>query len=281
MRRDGGRLTVRLAVTRRVDADGNSSGFVVVATDVTAERETAALKEQFVSLVSHELRTPLTAVLGYLELLQDGTDPLTDEQREYLGIVERNARRQLRLVSDLLLTAQLEAGRFSITPQAMDLADVVRASIASAAHGANAAQVRLVEHVTPTPVVADALRLAQVVDNLLSNAIKFTRPGGTVAVSVQPALDGHGGGGGEGGAVLEVSDSGVGIAPDEIDQLTQRFFRASAAARGAVPGVGLGLSITKAVVEAHAGSLDIASTLGEGTTITVRLPAGPSSSSTA
>ena len=281
VRRDGGRLTVRLAVTRRVDADGNSSGFVVVATDVTAERETAALKEQFVSLVSHELRTPLTAVLGYLELLQDGTDPLTDEQREYLGIVERNARRQLRLVSDLLLTAQLEAGRFSITPQAMDLADVVRASIASAAHGANAAQVRLVEHVTPTPVVADALRLAQVVDNLLSNAIKFTRPGGTVAVSVEPDLDGHGGGGGEGGAVLEVSDSGVGIAPDEIDQLTQRFFRASAAARGAVPGVGLGLSITKAVVEAHAGSLDIASTLGEGTTITVRLPAGPSSSSTA
>lgn len=280
VRRDGGRLTVRLAVTRRVDADGNSSGFVVVATDVTAERETAALKEQFVSLVSHELRTPLTAVLGYLELLQDGTDPLTDEQREYLGIVERNARRQLRLVSDLLLTAQLEAGRFSITPQAMDLADVVRASIASAAHGAHAAQVRLVEHVTPTPVVADALRLAQVVDNLLSNAIKFTRPGGTVAVSVEPDLDGHGGGGGEGGAVLEVSDSGVGIAPDEIDQLTQRFFRASAAARGAVPGVGLGLSITKAVVEAHAGSLDIASTLGEGTTITVRLPAGPSSSST-
>ncbi len=274
VRRDGETRTVRLAVTRRVDADGASSGFVVVATDVTAEREAAALKEQFVSLVSHELRTPLTAVLGYLELVQDGTDPLTDEQREYLAIVERNARRQLRLVSDLLLTAQLEAGRFVITPQDMDLAEVVRTALASAAYSAQAVQVRLVEHVEPSRLVADPLRLAQVVDNLLSNAIKFTQPGGTVAVSVGPDRDDHAATG-EAGAVLEVSDSGVGIAPDEIDQLTQRFFRAGAAARGAVPGVGLGLSITRAVVEAHGGTLAIASTVGEGTTVTVRLPARP------
>ncbi|MFC0706523.1 sensor histidine kinase [Cellulomonas uda] len=272
VRRDGERRTVRLAVTRRVEGDGASSGLVVVATDVTAEREAAAFKDQFVSLVSHELRTPLTAVLGYLELLQDGPDPLSDEQREYVTIIERNARRQLRLVSDLLLTAQVDAGTFQVSPTRIDLADVVRSSVASAAYAAQNAGVTLTQDVAPTPVVADATRLAQVVDNLLTNAIKFTRPGGTVVVSVAPGPPDESG---RTGAVLEVSDSGVGIAPDEIARLTQRFFRAASAQRGAVPGVGLGLSIAKAVVDAHGGTLDVASTLGEGTTMTVRLPAQP------
>lgn len=272
VRRDGATRTVRLAVTRRVESDGASSGFVVVATDVTTEREASALKDQFVSLVSHELRTPLTAVLGYLELLQDGTEPLTGEQQEYVSIIERNARRQLRLVSDLLLTAQLDAGQFQITPQPVDLADVVRASVTSAAYAAGNAGVRIVPHVSATPVVADPLRFAQVVDNLLSNAIKFTQPEGTVTVSLAPGrdADGH-----EAGAVLEVSDSGVGIAPDELGRLTERFFRTSAARRSAVPGVGLGLLITKAVTEAHGGTLGVVSTLGEGTTMTVSLPARP------
>jgi len=272
VRRDGATRTVRLAVTRRVESDGASSGFVVVATDVTTERETSALKDQFVSLVSHELRTPLTAVLGYLELLQDGTEPLTGEQQEYVSIIERNARRQLRLVSDLLLTAQLDAGQFQITPQQVDLADVVRASVSSAAYAAGNAGVRLVPHISATPVVADPLRFAQVVDNLVSNAIKFTQPEGTVTVSLAPGRDADGL---EAGAVLEVSDSGVGIAPDELGRLTERFFRTSAARRSAVPGVGLGLLITKAVTEAHGGTLGIVSTLGEGTTMTVSLPARP------
>lgn len=272
VRRDGATRTVRLAVTRRVESDGASSGFVVVATDVTTEREASALKDQFVSLVSHELRTPLTAVLGYLELLQDGTEPLTGEQQEYVSIIERNARRQLRLVSDLLLTAQLDAGQFQITPQQVDLADVARASVSSAAYAAGNAGVRLVPHISATPVVADPLRFAQVVDNLVSNAIKFTQPEGTVTVSLAPGRDADGL---EAGAVLEVSDSGVGIAPDELGRLTERFFRTSAARRSAVPGVGLGLLITKAVTEAHGGTLGIVSTLGEGTTMTVSLPARP------
>lgn len=272
VRRDGERRTVRLAVTRRVEGDGASNGFVVVATDVTAEREAAAFKDQFVSLVSHELRTPLTAVLGYLELLQDGPDPLSDEQREFLTIIERNARRQLRLVSDLLLTAQVDAGTFQVSPARIDLADVVRSSVESAAYAAHNAGITLTQDVTRTPVVADATRLAQVVDNLLTNAIKFTRPGGTVVASVAPGPVDEAG---RAGAVLEVSDSGVGISPDEIAQLTQRFFRAASAQRGAVPGVGLGLSIAKAVVDAHGGTLAVASVLGEGTTMTVRLPPEP------
>lgn len=265
--RDGVRMTVRLAVTRRAEADGTVSGYVVVATDVTSEREAARLQDEFVSLVSHELRTPLTSVLGYLELLTDGTDPLSDEQREYLTVIERNARRQLRLVGDLLLSAQVDAGRFSISPQHIDAGEIVSAAVAAAAPAAEAAGIALVPSVTSTVLDADPVRLAQAVDNLVSNAIKFTPSGGTVRLEVGP--------GERGGAVIVVADSGIGIPPDELSQLTHRFFRASTATRRAIPGVGLGLSITKAVVDAHGGSLSIESTLGEGTSFTIALPATP------
>ncbi|MET0788026.1 MAG: ATP-binding protein [Cellulomonas sp.] len=268
--RDGVRTTVRLAVTRRAEADGTITGYVVVATDVTSEREAARLQDEFVSLVSHELRTPLTSVLGYLELLTDGTDPLTDEQREYLTVIERNARRQLRLVGDLLLSAQVDAGRFAISPQRIDAGDIVRAAVEAATPVAEAAGVVLVPSVTPTVLDADPVRLAQAVDNLVSNAIKFTPSGGTIHLGVSPPAEP-----GAGGAVLVVADSGIGIPPDELSQLTTRFFRASSATRRAIPGVGLGLSITKAVVDAHGGTLTITSTLGEGTTFTITLPATP------
>lgn len=266
VRRDGSTLTVRLAVTRREEVDGTIAGYVVVATDVTAEREAARLQDEFVSLVSHELRTPLTSVLGYLELLTDGTDPLTDEQREYLTVIDRNARRQLRLVGDLLLTAQVDAGRFSISPQTLDVADIVRASVASATPAAEGARVALEAVIEKTVVQADPVRLAQAVDNLVSNAIKFTPAGGAIRVTAAPSGT---------GARITIADSGIGIPPDELESLTTRFFRASTATRRAIPGVGLGLSITKAVVDAHGGSLSIASLVGEGTTFTIDLPAMP------
>ncbi|GIG23705.1 hypothetical protein Cch01nite_44290 [Cellulomonas chitinilytica] len=266
-RRDGSQVLVRLAVTRRTEADGSVSGYVVVATDITEEQEAARLKDEFVSLVSHELRTPLTSVLGYLELLQDGTDPLTDEQREYVEVIERNARRQLRLVGDLLLTAQVDAGTFAIAPLPVDLADVVRAAVVSAAPVAEQSGVVLEVAAQSAPAVADAQRISQAVDNLISNALKFTPAGGRVVVECAPVLDG--------GARLAVSDTGIGIAPDELSRLTTRFFRATTATRRAIPGVGLGLAITKAVVEAHGGTLDILSSVGEGTTFAIALPATP------
>jgi len=267
VRGDGSHITVHPAVTRRTEADGSVAGYVVVATDVTAERQAARLKEQFVGLVSHELRTPLTSVLGYVELMLDGTEELTDDQREYLGIIDRNARRQLRLVSDLLLTAQVDAGTFSISPQDVDVAEVALASVASAGPAASASGVELETDLQAATVRADGVRLGQAVDNLVSNALKFTPSGGTVAVRVEPTPDG--------GARVVVADTGIGIPADELANLTERFYRASTATRRAIPGVGLGLSITKAVVEAHGGTVDIASTVGEGTSFTLTLPARP------
>ena len=125
----------------------------------------------------------------------------------------------------------------------------------------------LVHDLRPAPLHADAVRLGQAVDNLVSNALKFTERGGTVRVEVEPPEDG--------GALVRVVDSGIGIPPDELARLTERFYRATTATRRAIPGVGLGLSITKAVVEAHGGTVTVESTVGEGTCFTLALPARP------
>ncbi|MGN8244809.1 sensor histidine kinase [Cellulomonas soli] len=269
-RRDGSTITVRLAVTRRADPDPRSAGYVVVATDVTAEREAARLKERFVSLVSHELRTPISSVLGYAELLRDGPDPLTAEQSAHLEVIERNARTQLRLVADLLLTAQVRAGRFTVQRARIDLADVVRASVETAVPAAQAAGVELEASTGEVVTVdGDADRLAQAVDNLLSNAVKFTPQGGRVAVAVRRTR----GPIGQSQAEITVTDTGIGIPPDEVAHLTEDFYRATTATRGAVPGFGLGLAIAQAIVTAHGGRLEITSRVDEGTTCTIVLPA--------
>lgn len=266
VRADGKHVPVQVAATPRLDENGHRVGFIFVATDMTQAREFARLKDEFVGLISHELRTPLSSILGYLELMRDDDEsPLSDEQLQYLGIAERNAHRLLRLVGDLLFTAQVESGRFPIDISAAELRSVVSASVESARPGAAVAGVGLVIEVPDEPVEVrgDAVRLGQAVDNLVSNALKFTPSGGTVTVSLRRDGD---------DAVVAVTDTGIGIPAVEVSQLSQRFFRASTATRNAVPGVGLGLTITKAIVTAHGGRLDIASEEGVGTSISLHLP---------
>jgi PAS domain S-box-containing protein len=279
---DGATRVVQVAVTPRTDDRGAHAGWDFVGTDMTEARETERLKDQFVALVSHELRTPLTSVLGYLELLLDGD--VSDEQRQQLRTIERNARTLLRLVGDLLFTAQVEAGRFALQPGEVDLAGVVRAAEETARVTATAAGVALAVDLPAEPLVVpgDALRLGQAVGNLVSNAVKFTPAGGRVLLRLRPAwglpdgtvadraLDG-----GRPLARLQVSDTGIGIPPGERGQLFTRFFRASTARRSAVAGVGLGLAITKAITTAHGGTLEVGGHDGPGTTFTLTLPRTP------
>ncbi|WNB85365.1 ATP-binding protein [Cellulomonas sp. ATA003] len=267
---DGSLVIVRVAVTRRVDPGGATSGYMFVATDMSAEREAARLKDEFVSLISHELRTPLSSILGYLELVVDDGD-LTAEQRQHLAVIERNATRLLRLVGDLLFTAQVEAGRFTLVRQRVDLSALVRAAVDTARPAAETAGVVLGTTGTEAPVVlhGDAVRLGQALDNLVSNAVKFTPSGGRVVVDVEVR---HPGDGTAATATVAVSDTGIGIPAPELEHLFGRFFRASTATRNAVPGVGLGLTITQAIVTAHGGTLTVRSTVGEGTTFTATLP---------
>ena len=169
VRPDGRQVSVQVAATPRLDENGHRVGFIFVATDMTQAREFARLKDEFVGLISHELRTPLSSILGYLELMKDDEDdPLSEEQLQYLAVAERNAHRLLRLVGDLLFTAQVESGRFPLTLGEVDLGGVIAASVESARPVSDAAGVTLVAETPPDPVVVhgDSLRLGQAVDNL-------------------------------------------------------------------------------------------------------------------
>ncbi len=195
----------------------------------------------------------------------DEDSPLSEEQLQYLSVAERNAHRLLRLVGDLLFTAQVESGRFPLDISDVDLGQVAAASVESARPVAANAGVTLSAELPDERVVVrgDTVRLGQSIDNLVSNAVKFTPAGGSVTVSLRRDGD-H--------ALVAVRDTGIGIPAVELGQLSTRFFRASTATRHAVPGVGLGLTITKAIVTAHGGSIGIESEEGVGTTISLRLP---------
>ena len=266
LRDDGTAIPVSLSVTKRVDEEGETAGYLFVAADVTQAREVARLKDEFVGLISHELRTPLSSILGYLELMKDDEDhPLSEEQMQYLAVAERNAHRLLRLVGDLLFTAQVESGKFPLDSKDVVLESIVTAAVESARPVAAAAGIKLVAELpddSPT-THGDPIRLGQACDNLISNALKFTPRGGTVTVSLSKRNQ---------DAVITVRDTGMGIAESEIDQLFSRFFRASTATRNAVPGVGLGLTITKAIVTAHHGEMGVKSTEGVGTQFSMTLP---------
>jgi PAS domain S-box-containing protein len=245
----------------------SGEAFAVAASfaDITEQRRAESLKEEFFALVSHELRTPLTSIAGYLELLLDPDESALDEmQRHFLCVVDRNARRLQRLVGDLLFVAQFEAGKLSLETTPTSLKDVAAEAVESARPRADdlGIELRLNAEDVP-PVDGDAGRLGQTLDNLISNALKFTPAGGRVDVRVIDRRD---------RIVIEVADTGLGIAHDEQGRLFERFFRTSSATAQAIPGVGLGLSISKAIVEGHGGSIDVSSQEGRGTTFTLELP---------
>ncbi len=228
-------------------------------------RELDRLKDEFIALVSHELRTPLTSIRGYTELLLDGeAGELTDDQRQFLSVVERNSHRLLHLVGDLLFLAQVEAGKLVLEVGTLDLGAVASESVETARPQAEAKAITLTLATSPVPAVAgDRARIAQLLDNLVSNAVKFTPEGGRVDVRVRA---------GESQAILEVRDSGLGIPAEEQEFLFERFFRTSTATERAIQGTGLGLAISKAIVEAHSGRIAVASEEGAGTTFRVALP---------
>jgi signal transduction histidine kinase len=228
-------------------------------------RELDRLKDEFIALVSHELRTPLTSIRGYTELLLDEeAGELSADQRQFLGVVERNAHRLLHLVGDLLFLAQVEAGKLVLDVGALDLASVASESVEAARPQAEVKNITLTLATSPLPMIGgDRARIGQLLDNLVSNAVKFTPEGGRVDVRVRTERR---------EAVLEVRDSGMGIPAGEQHLLFQRFFRTSTATEQAIQGTGLGLAISKAIVDAHDGTITVASEEGKGTIFRVSLP---------
>lgn len=231
------------------------------------EVELARTKEQFVAVITHELRNPLAAIVGYSHLLLSDTVDVTHQHRNDLELIGRNAERMAALIDDLLDLGQLESGNFRLHLQPVNLCQVVREALDAAHTAAHGKHLHLFYDLAARAVVdGDATRLRQIVDNVLSNAVKYTPDGGRVTVTVTC----H-----EQRVVCTVADTGIGIPTDEHERLFTRFYRTSNAVASGTPGSGLGLAVTKALVEHHHGTIDYTSSPGQGTTFTVALPTHP------
>jgi signal transduction histidine kinase len=228
-------------------------------------RELDRLKDEFIALVSHELRTPLTSIIGYIELLRDeGFAGMTEDHWHFTEVIDRNAHRLLRLVGDLLFLSRVQSGKMDMDIRGSDLGEIAERAVEEARPQAEAKQVDLVLSAAPLPgLECDPTRMAQLLDNLISNALKFTPEGGRVEVRLGPDGD---------GVMLEVADTGIGISAEDQERIFERFFRSAVATQQAVPGTGLGLTITKAIVEAHGGTITVNSPDGGGTTFRIWLP---------
>ena len=261
---DAGQRALSVSAGPVLDTSGEFAGAVLVYNDITDLMHALKVKDDFVASVSHELRTPLTAIMGYLDLVLDEDDAVTSEVRQNLDVAKRNSERLLRLVSDLLFTAQAVEGHMSVDLQDTDLSALVDQALADLAPRADALGVAL-RHRSPGPLVVqgDPTRMRQMVDNLVSNAIKYTPAEGSVTVQLEEAED---------DVVLRVSDTGIGISPADQSRLFSRFFRTHDAETRAIQGIGLGLAITRSIVAAHGGTIRVQSQVGSGTTFLVRLP---------
>jgi PAS domain S-box-containing protein len=229
-------------------------------------RELDGMKDEFIGLVSHELRTPLTSIIGYVRLLRDErTSEASADQ--YAEVIQRNSQRLLRLVEDLLFLSQTHSGTMHVDLRRADLAEIAEGAVEEMRPEAERKHIALAFSPACAPrLPVDATRIAQLLANLISNAVKFTPDGGRVEVKV--GTDGS-------RALLEVSDTGVGIPAADRDRIFDRFFRSAIATQQVIPGTGLGLTIAKNSTAAHHGAITVDSDEGRGSTFTVRLPLQP------
>ncbi|MDQ0734065.1 sensor histidine kinase [Arthrobacter agilis] len=246
------------------DDDGTFTGTVVSFHDVTELVLALQAKDDFLSNVSHEFRTPLTSILGYLELTLERHEDLPDGVAGYLEVARRNAVRLERLVEDLLA---INAGSFRVNPVPTDAGRILAEAASSGRVRAERAGLRLVNRAPSSlPAVVDPVRLGQAVDNLLTNAVKYNRRGGSITLDARRRDD---------GLVIEVADTGIGIETEDLHQIFDRFFRSPSVRTTAVPGVGLGLLITRTIVAEHRGSITVTSERGKGTCFTILIPQPP------
>ena len=233
--------------------------------DVPSGASADEARAQFLAVISHEMRTPLTSIISFSELLRGEACGLSPEGLRFLGIIERNADRLLRLIDDLLMLNRLEAGGVPLELTQVSLPDVAAEAVKNAAPMAAKSGVTVHLDAGEGPLVlGDPRRLAQVFDNLIGNAVKFSHVDGLVRVRLRYM---------RGTWRIHVSDTGIGIPANEAARLFGLFVRGSNAQTAGLPGTGLGLAIVKSLVEMHGGHVKVESVLDEGTTFSVFLPA--------
>lgn len=244
---------------------GGIVGAVLVIRDITAIQELDRKKDEFLSVASHELRTPLTTIKGYTQLLAQTVNDLAPDERDtYIHAVLGEIERMMGLISELLDVSRIETNRLTIHPQQIRWLEFVETRVAAFRVQHPARDILTDFPAAEIVVTVDPDRMRQVVDNLLSNALKYS-PDGT-GIELRVTADEH-------TISTAVHDSGIGIPRDEIPQLFERFHRARNVSSRYYGGLGLGLYIANALVEAHGGEIEVASEEGVGSTFTVRLPA--------
>jgi signal transduction histidine kinase len=260
------RRDLQLVSTPVRSEDGQFLGRLYVFRDVTNEREVDRMKTQFVSMVSHELRTPLTSIKGFIDLILEGeVGDVPNEQAEFLQIVRNNADRLVSLVNDLLDVSRIDSGKIHLQPAPVALDPLIReVSESLRSHLREKGHTLSLDLPDALPpVLADRDRLVQILGNLLSNANRYTPPGGTIVVRAAANVR---------QVRIEVEDTGIGLSPEEQQQVFSRFFRARNRATQEAGGTGLGLAITRALVELHGGTIEVQSTPGQGSTFSFTLP---------
>lgn len=312
IRKDGSLFWANVVITRIQDAQGNLIGFSKVTRDLTERKaaeneirklneeleyrvmertaqlqeaneilrertreaeEANRLKSQFVSNVSHELRTPLNAIIGYTFLLKDGVcGEVKEEQQTALDGIERNADDLIRLINDVLDLAKIEAGKLSLELEQVDLGPLIAELVESMGRFINQKDQKpiQVEVKLPSdlpPIESDRVRIKQILINLLSNALKFTHEGKiTIEAKAFPA---------KGGIELSVQDTGIGIRPEDLGKIFNKFHQADGQSTREYGGVGLGLAIVKDLLHLLGGEIWVESEVGQGSTFTVFLPTRP------
>ena len=234
---------------------------IVITRDITQSERVDAMRRDFVANVSHELRTPLTVIKGFLESFGDAGEDLGPVRRHHLNLMEEQAERMHRLIEDLLMLSRLE----SESPNDEDTVDIAQLAneVADEARSLSSGRHVISVDVAPTCVRGSRDELRSAIGNLVSNAVRYTPAGGQVRLHWQPTAD---------GGAFEVIDTGIGIAPEHMPRLTERFYRVEKSRSRETGGTGLGLAIVKHVLLRHDGRLEVKSELGVGSTFSAWLP---------
>ncbi|MCS4485475.1 cell wall metabolism sensor histidine kinase WalK [Staphylococcus americanisciuri] len=245
------------------------SGLVVIIRDMTKEHHMEQMKKDFIASVSHELRTPISLLQGYTESIVDGVVTEPEDIHEFLLIVLDETKRLSRLVNELLDVAKIDADGINITPEVRPMYELVNKMATKYRQQANELELNLDFQLNGTMLenwYYDFDRMEQVLTNLIDNASRYTRPGDRISIHAHETTLHH---------ILKVQDTGVGIAPEHVDKVFERFYKADAARKRGKQGTGLGLFITRMIIDAHRGTIEVKSEVNVGTTFTIKLPKYP------
>jgi PAS domain S-box-containing protein len=249
------------------DAGGGSLGLGILIRDITREKELDEMKSQLLSTVSHELRTPLASIKGFATtLLRDDVEWDEESRREFLAIIDEESDRLTELIGNLLDMARIEAGTLRVEADPTDLRPIILKTVAEFRMMTRAHEIEVNLPPSLPAVMADPRRARQILRNLVENAIKYSPDGGPIIVSAQAR---------SGDVLTSVADRGIGIEEQQLEHIFDRFYQVDNASTRKVGGSGLGLSICKAIIEAHDGSIWVESQPGAGSTFHFTLPLTP------